>query len=90
VQWLGLFIGFFNFVFSFFMVLYFLVIPLLCCLVWVTGHVFDDFLWCCVKRGNLVSYLVFLFIFVECCTVSVVITWAARAARLGVGAISQG
>jgi hypothetical protein len=43
-----------------------------------------------VKRSIFVGYLVFIFIFLECCTISVVITWAARAARVGVGAISQG
>jgi hypothetical protein len=43
-----------------------------------------------MNRGIVVCYLVFIFIVVEYCTISVVITWAARTARVGVGAISRG
>jgi hypothetical protein len=81
--------GLLFYLFSF-MFLSFLVVSLLCSLGRVTRCVFDTFLWCCVGRGNLLSFRVFLFLITERCAVSVVIAWAAWAARLGVGAISPG
>jgi hypothetical protein len=38
----------------------------------------------------LLGDLIFLFVILECCTISVVIAWAARTALVGVGAISRG
>jgi hypothetical protein len=43
-----------------------------------------------VELDDLLSFLVLMFLVIERVTVLVVIAWATRAARLGVGAISQG
>jgi hypothetical protein len=64
VKWLGLFMGFIILSFLF-MFLCFLIVALLCSLGQVTRCVFYTFLWCCVERGDLLSFLVLLFLVIE-------------------------
>jgi hypothetical protein len=56
VKWLVLFMGFIilSFLFMF-----------LSFLSQVTRHVFVTFLWCCVERGDLLSFLVLIFLVIE-------------------------
>jgi hypothetical protein len=64
VKWLGLFMGGYYFIF-FFMFLSSLAVSLLCILGQVTRRAFVTFMWCCVERGDLLSFLELLFVIIE-------------------------
>jgi hypothetical protein len=64
VKWLVLFMGFIILSFLF-MFLSFLAVSLLYILDQVTRRVFVTFLWCYVDRGDLLSFLVLLFVVIE-------------------------